>query len=115
MAERLPHVTQSRVVAPGVVELELDIQPGLLWFEGHFPDAPILPGVVQIDWAVQFARLHLGLDLPAAREFQIKFKAMILPGDSVTLALRHDAAKGRLGFEYRRGDTVCSIGTVFLR
>ena len=64
---------------------------------------------------VPWRAIHLGLDLPAAREFQIKFKAMILPGDAVILALRHDAAKGRLGFEYRRGDTVCSIGTVFLR
>lgn len=98
----------------GEVVLDLEIAASLLWFQGHFPDHPILPGVVQLDWAAHFARTELGLSLPAAREFQIKFKAVIRPGDRVALALRHHAAKGRLAFEYRRGDDVCSSGTVYL-
>ena len=114
MTERLPGLSAWRAVAPGAVELDLEIRADLLWFQGHFPTSPILPGVVQIHWAVDFARRHLGLDLPAAREFQVKFKATIMPDDAVTLALRHDAAKGRLGFEYRRRGELCSIGTVFL-
>lgn len=114
MPERLPRIIACHATGPGAVELDLEIRPELLWFQGHFPGSPILPGVVQIHWAVGFAQSHLGLDLPAAREIQIKFKAVITPGDPVTLALRHDAAKGRLAFEYRRHDAVCSIGTVFL-
>jgi len=108
---RVPQVLERRDIGDGSVELDLGIDPALVWFQGHFPGSPILPGVVQIDWAVAFARVHLGLDLPAARDFQIKFKATILPGDRVTLALRHETAKKRLDFQFRRGTDVCSSGS----
>lgn len=114
MAERMPSVLDCRVTGHTAVELDLLIKPDLLWFQGHFPDSPILPGVVQLDWVVQFARNHLRIELPAAREFQIKFKAVIVPLNALTLSLRVDAAKNRLNFDYRRGSDVCSIGTVFL-
>ncbi|WP_170959112.1 AMP-binding protein [Magnetospirillum sp. 15-1] len=112
--DRLPAVLGRRETGEGAVALDLKIGTGLPWFQGHFPGHPILPGVVQLDWAAHFARTELGLSLPAAQEFQIKFKAVIRPGHHVALALRHDAAKGRLAFEYRRGDDVCSSGTVYL-
>ena len=32
--------------------LRFDISADLHWFEGHFPDAPVLAGVVQLHWAV---------------------------------------------------------------
>lgn len=112
-SERLPKILGRRRTGDGGVELDMEIPPGLLWFQGHFPGHPILPGVVQMDWAVNFGREELGLALPAAREFQIKFKSIIAPGDRLTLALRHDSARDRLSFEYRRDGETCSTGTVF--
>lgn len=112
--ERLPKILDHRRRGAAELELDVEIPPALLWFQGHFPDRPILPGVVQMDWAVHFGREELGLPLLAAQEFQIKFKAVIVPGDRLTIALRHDEAKGRLSFEFRRGRDVCSSGTVFL-
>lgn len=112
---RLPRIAARRDGADGAVEFDLEIDPALLWFKGHFPFHPILPGVVQLDWAIAFARDHLGLDLPAARDFQIKFRATILPGDRITLVLRHDRPKRRLVFQYRRGDDICSSGTAACR
>lgn len=112
--ERLPKVLDRRRRGEAELELDVEIPPTLLWFQGHFPGRPILPGVVQMDWAVHWGREELGLPLLAAQEFQIKFKSVIAPGDRLTLALRHDEAKGRLSFEYRRGGDVCSSGTVFL-
>lgn len=109
----LPRVTATRTTATGV-ELDLEPTADLLWFDGHFPGRPILPGVVQIDWALHYARLHLGLTLPAARKFQVKFRAVIEPEDRLTLVLTHDAARGRLGFAYRRGVAICSSGQVAL-
>jgi len=96
------------------ITLTLSIPKNLRWFQGHFPGRPILPGVVQLDWAVQFARLPLGVELAAATQFQIKFKAVIEPGDVLDLELRHDVARGRLAFAYRRGGQECSSGTVYL-
>src|SRR5690606_9799268 len=36
--------------------LELGVPVDLAHFSGHFPQTPVLPGVVQIDWAISLAR-----------------------------------------------------------
>ena len=114
MSERLPTITDSRKRGETGIALDLLIRPDLLWFQGHFPHAPILPGVVQIHWAVEFARTYLGLDLCSASEFQIKFKAIIRPDDALVLNLDHEMPKNRVALTYARGDEVCSTGWIFL-
>lgn len=114
MTDRLPEILASRPHGDGGIALDLRIQPELVWFHGHFPGAPILPGVVQIDWALHFARHTLGLELPAAQDFQVKFKALITPGDQLVLTLIPDIGRRRLDFDYRRGDDVCSGGRIRL-
>jgi acyl-CoA synthetase (AMP-forming)/AMP-acid ligase II len=113
-ALRLPTVSAVRSTGGDEVQIDLQLNPDLYWFQGHFPGHPILPGVVQVDWALHFARTLLRLDLPAAREFQIKFKAIVTAGDTPTLVLRHDPVKGRLTFEYRGDSASYSSGTVYL-
>jgi 3-hydroxymyristoyl/3-hydroxydecanoyl-(acyl carrier protein) dehydratase len=110
-APRCPRV-DSIHRSPGEVRLDLTLLPELLWFQGHFPGAPLLPGVTQIDWAIGFAREHLGLTLPSARLFKVKFRKVMRPREAVVLVLRHDAAKSHLTFEYRRGDEICAAGQV---
>lgn len=114
MADAPPIPLARRANADGSIELDLAVSPDLLWFAGHFPGRPILPGVVLLHWAAGLARRHLGADLPAAREFQVKFKAVVRPGDILTLILAHDPAKRRIGLEYRCGDTVCCGGWMAL-
>lgn len=110
---RLPAIEAVRPTEAGV-ELDLVIPPDLWWFQGHFPGHPILPGVVQLDWAIDLATAHLGLDRVAVRQFQVKYKATVGPGDRLTLALSHVPAKHRLTFEYRRGGQPCSSGQITL-
>jgi 3-hydroxymyristoyl/3-hydroxydecanoyl-(acyl carrier protein) dehydratase len=113
MVDRLPRVL---VVRPrqGGVELDLEIQAELDCFRGHFPGFPILPGVVQLDWAVHFAREHGVADAPATRAFQVKFRSFIRPRDGVTLELRRESRKRQVMFEYRRKTVVCSSGRFYM-
>lgn len=90
--------------------LHLHIPDDLAYFPGHFPQAPVLPGVVQIAWALQLAASRLGT-LPQCRELEaLKFQRLLRPGDRVALALRHDRARGKLHFAYRQGDVAYSSG-----
>ena len=56
---------------------------------GHFPGSPVVPGVLQIDWAMDLASELLG-DLPRICEMdQVTFRDTLRPGD--TFRLRVDA------------------------
>ncbi len=108
---RRPQVTALRLMGHQV-EMDLHLLTDLVWFKGHFPDFPILPGVVQLDWALGFAREHLSLDLPTGRQFQVKYKAGLFPGDRVTLRLLHAPERHRLTFTYLRAGEICSTGQI---
>jgi acyl-CoA synthetase (AMP-forming)/AMP-acid ligase II/3-hydroxymyristoyl/3-hydroxydecanoyl-(acyl carrier protein) dehydratase len=96
---RLPTVRILETDAARVL-FELTVAPELLYFDGHFTVAPVLPGVVQVDWAILFGRRHFVL-APAFRGMHaLKFQQMIRPGVPVQLELVHDAARHTLHFRY---------------
>jgi acyl-coenzyme A synthetase/AMP-(fatty) acid ligase/3-hydroxymyristoyl/3-hydroxydecanoyl-(acyl carrier protein) dehydratase len=94
------------------VTLDLHVPRGLAHFPGHFPGLAILPGVVQIDWAVRFAREHL----PLCGEFtaleNIKFLALVLPDARLELTLKWDAEKTRLEFSFATSQRKYSSGRI---
>jgi 3-hydroxymyristoyl/3-hydroxydecanoyl-(acyl carrier protein) dehydratase len=80
--------------------LELVVPAELLYFDGHFTVAPVLPGVVQVDWAIHYGRLHFGLAGAFGGINALKFQQMIRPDVPVRLELAWDAVKGSLNFRY---------------
>jgi 3-hydroxymyristoyl/3-hydroxydecanoyl-(acyl carrier protein) dehydratase len=61
---------------------------------------PILPGVVQVDWAIALGRDCFALPPRFAGLHALKFQRVIQPEQLVHLELEHDAAKGSLSFRY---------------
>jgi acyl-coenzyme A synthetase/AMP-(fatty) acid ligase/3-hydroxymyristoyl/3-hydroxydecanoyl-(acyl carrier protein) dehydratase len=80
--------------------LELSVPPDLLYFDGHFTVAPVLPGVVQVDWAIHYGRRYFGLNGPFGGINALKFQQMIRPQQPVRLELLHDRVKGSINFRY---------------
>jgi 3-hydroxymyristoyl/3-hydroxydecanoyl-(acyl carrier protein) dehydratase len=94
----------------GRCTLRLRVPCNLAHFAGHFPGAPVLPGVLQVQWALQLAapRLHIA---PHCREMEaLKFQRLLRPGDEVTLELHLDTPRGKLHFAYRMDGAHCSSG-----
>jgi len=69
------------------------------FFQGHFPDAPIVPGVILCEMALQAGAVLLARqyqdgraeegELPlATRMNNVKFKRMVRPGDTVQVAVQ---------------------------
>jgi acyl-coenzyme A synthetase/AMP-(fatty) acid ligase len=81
------------------VELQLRIPPGLVYFSGHFPGQPILPGVAQLAWVEQFGKLFFNIALPFLRMEVIKFKKIIRPEDIIQMKLIWNADSNKLYFE----------------
>ncbi len=80
------------------VQLALQVPPDLLYFNGHFPGAPILPGVVQTDWALALGRRYFALPPRFLGVSALKFQRVVTPGMTVTLDLQYDADKATLAF-----------------
>ena len=94
--------------------LQLRVPTDLAYFPGHFPQAPVLPGAVQVAWALRLAASRLGTS-PHCREMEaLKFQRLLQPGDRVTLTLHHDGVRGKLHFAYREGGTAYSSGRLVL-
>lgn len=93
--------------------LRFVIPATLRYFEGHFPGVPLLPGVVQIGWAIELARQHLAE--PTLTGFRslsaVKFTRVIQPGARVSLLLTHESP-AQIAFEYRADGVLCSTGRV---
>lgn len=105
----LPYVVHARVVA-SLAELQLHVDANLGCFAGHFPGFPILPGVVQIDWAVACARDYLALTSPVKTLDRLKFTNPIQPGAHVQLTLEMEPAGRFVNFRYHNDELVFSLG-----
>lgn len=97
---RVRELERSTADAQPRVLLEIIAPADLLYFDGHFDVAPILPGVVQVDWAIHYGRQHFTLPARFKGINALKFQQVIQPETPVQLELIHDTAKGTLNFRY---------------
>jgi len=78
----------------------LALEPDHLVFQGHFPGNPILPGVIQVDWAIRLGTEAFG----PLGDFQgisnLKFMSIIQPLETLELRLTFDREAGKLGFRF---------------
>ena len=81
-------------------ELEVHWPRGLHYFAGHFPQAPVLPGVAQVHWAIQIARQLFEVTHPFRAMHGLKFQHVVFPEDVTRLTLYYDAGKASLKFAY---------------
>ena len=110
---RAPEVLEQ-LEADGEWSLQLAIPPDLAYFSGHFPQTPVLPGVVQVDWALALGQQLLDLPGRFAGMEVLKFQQLVRPGDQVQLHLRFDHERGKLYFAYRNDTAACSSGRILL-
>lgn len=104
--------------------IDMSIGSDMLWLEGHFPQQPVVAGVVQTHWAAELAKYLFNVGDEFIRIDNLKFQQVILPGQKLQLTLDYGvgaksnaAAAGNttsdsraIKFRYSQGETIFSEG-----
>ena len=106
LPHRDPFVWVSRIVAiePGAsIEGELDVPADLDIFRGHFPDHPVLPGVIIMEALAQAASFCILVERGAEGSIGFlsgidgaKFRRQVEPGETLVLKGRIVKSSSRL-------------------
>ncbi|NVK22247.1 MAG: hydroxymyristoyl-ACP dehydratase [Kangiellaceae bacterium] len=96
--------------------LTLEIDPNIEFFKGHFNDAPIIPGVAQLYWVLEFYNEFFQ---PNTRPIisnvsTLKFQQVIPPHSKVELSLEYLQSKNILIFSYANDNAKFSSGKIAL-
>jgi acyl-coenzyme A synthetase/AMP-(fatty) acid ligase/3-hydroxymyristoyl/3-hydroxydecanoyl-(acyl carrier protein) dehydratase len=88
------------------------LPPDLLYFDGHFADNPILPGVVQVHWAQLYARQKWTINGHFSHLEKVKYQKVLMPNMQVDLLLSMDQVKNKLHFSYVSAQGIHSSGYI---
>ena len=86
------------------------------YFQGHFPNVPIMPGVTIIEALAQTAAVMVGVSLDLADKNLLiyflgidncKFRRKVVPGD--TLELKVNVLRGKIGSKVWKFSGVASV------
>jgi 3-hydroxyacyl-[acyl-carrier-protein] dehydratase len=86
----------------------LSIAPDHPVFAGHFPDVPVVPGVLLLSMILDAAEEWLGTAVQPLRLRHAKFPAPWLPGMQVLANLEYDLTQ--LRFEVRTDAQTLALG-----
>ena len=124
---RYPFLLVDRIeeVEPGVRAVGIkNVTQNEPFFEGHFPDYPVMPGVLIVEALAQVG----AVGVMAKEEFRgklalfagidgVRFRRQVIPGDVLRLEveisrLRGSAGRGK-GFATVNGERVCEADLMF--
>ena len=91
--------------------IDVHVQDDLAWFSGHFPEQPVLPGVVQTHWACELSQ-HLFLMKGIQKVNNLKFKTMIFPNTRLVLNMTLNIEKKSVSFAFENNETTFSTGSL---
>ncbi|MGK0410160.1 MAG: 3-hydroxymyristoyl/3-hydroxydecanoyl-(acyl carrier protein) dehydratase [Shewanella psychromarinicola] len=110
----LPHIV-SHQGGNNLYQWRLFVSADLAFFNGHFPQQAVLPGVTPLDWAVKLGCEAFGYSATIATLEVLKFQQLILPDTYVDLVIEHQVQKAKLIFSYRDQDKRFSSGRIVVK
>ena len=96
-----------------VITAEAQLPTDCVWFDGHFPGKPILPGVAQLMLVMDIIKQALEPTITVDGVSRVRFKQMIQPGDVINVSIS-PAAKGNstYGFRLSTGNELACSGSI---
>ena len=114
MIDRWKLLNEVKWIAPDTIEASGCVPEDCIWFTGHFPGEPILPGIALIHTvyeAIERSEQERGDSVRISSLKRIRFTGPVRPGDKLLLRLTREDVKGAISFHFKvtvEENTVCS-------
>lgn len=90
------------------------VPSSLIYFEGHFAEFPLVPGVIELQWVVDLLPDFFTQGFRIVRVDNLKFQKFLRPNDEMELSLNWDSGKSRVQFQLKTAGEMCGSGFVVL-
>lgn len=95
------------------ITAEAQVPADCVWFDGHFPHKPILPGVAQLTLVADILHRALGQPVAVEQVSRVRFKQMIQPDEVITISLSPtNTDTAAYGFRLANGAELICSGTL---
>ncbi|MBC2712840.1 MAG: hypothetical protein HGJ94_18180 [Desulfosarcina sp.] len=74
--------------ADGEIKAHIRVPADSPWFDGHFPEAPVLPGVAQLSMVHDLLCRIFNQRLPVTQVSRVRFKQLIRPDQALVLTVK---------------------------
>jgi 3-hydroxymyristoyl/3-hydroxydecanoyl-(acyl carrier protein) dehydratase len=98
----------------GELKAHIRVPAASPWFDGHFPQQPVLPGIAQLGMVHDMLCRALNRRLPVRQVSRVRFKQMIGPDQAVVLTIRTADADGSHSFRISGDEGLICSGLVRL-
>ncbi len=93
-------------------ELSFIARPDLPWFQGHFSEMPVLPGLAQVHIAVRLAEEIWAAGPASMNVNRLKFHRLVTPDENVSVKLSFRPEAKKLEFAFSHCNARVSTGLV---
>jgi len=114
LADRWELLSDVKRVASNALEVQVCVPQDCIWFTGHFPGEPILPGIALVHTvyeAIAWDAQDRGEAVQISSLKRIRFTGPVRPGEKFLLNLTHEDLDGERLFNFKvavKEKIVCS-------
>lgn len=99
----------------GKISADAEVKSDSPWLSGHFPDAPILPGIAQLAMVFDTIKRGCQVELRISVVRRVRFKQIVKPEDRLKLTV-HPISESSFSYSFQimlKDEIACS-GTMIL-
>ena len=96
------------------ITAHVQVPADAVWFDGHFPGEPILPGVAQLSVVVDLLKEALGHHVTVNQITRVRFKQAIRPNENMTVQITPKESSLAYGFRISSGENPACSGNIKL-
>ena len=94
--------------------VSFQLESDLDYFSGHFDKKPVLAGVVQIGWIVEWVQEHYATKLNFCGFKNIKFTDLVIPPCALCIDINYQPDNGHIRFSSLKNGLKCASGIIMV-